>query len=191
MWVANARIWMSYLSQFQWRIGILPVRDNLFSIVLLTYSVQATYRIDCLRWRYGRVFASIFLSAHFSCPGHRLKSANNKTSKMFGALRTPRRVILSGTPIQNELSEFHAMVCHNSIHQPSPTEQVRHEGGFLQSWITWYVSLCPLGHHADDIDRRKTTTVHSKDCTRHLSFEVVLRNAPPTMQKLGKLALHR
>ncbi|EGN99526.1 hypothetical protein SERLA73DRAFT_72346 [Serpula lacrymans var. lacrymans S7.3] len=42
--------------------------------------------------------------------GHRLKSANNKTSTMFRALRTPRRIILSGTPIQNDLSEFHAMV---------------------------------------------------------------------------------
>jgi SNF2 family DNA or RNA helicase len=42
--------------------------------------------------------------------GHRLKSANNKTSKMFEHLRTPRRIILSGTPIQNDLSEFHAMV---------------------------------------------------------------------------------
>ncbi|KAF8557976.1 hypothetical protein OG21DRAFT_1494290 [Imleria badia] len=41
--------------------------------------------------------------------GHRLKSANNKTSMMFKALRTPRRIILSGTPIQNDLSEFHAM----------------------------------------------------------------------------------
>ncbi|KAL6308182.1 SNF2 family N-terminal domain-containing protein [Sparassis latifolia] len=41
--------------------------------------------------------------------GHRLKSANNKTSTMFEALRTPRRVILSGTPIQNDLGEFHAM----------------------------------------------------------------------------------
>ncbi|KAG8963765.1 helicase [Tulasnella sp. 419] len=41
--------------------------------------------------------------------GHRLKSANNKTSKMFEALRTTRRVILSGTPIQNDLGEFHAM----------------------------------------------------------------------------------
>ncbi|KAI0266687.1 P-loop containing nucleoside triphosphate hydrolase protein [Gloeopeniophorella convolvens] len=40
---------------------------------------------------------------------HRLKSANNKTSTMFGALKTPRRIILSGTPIQNDLSEFHAM----------------------------------------------------------------------------------
>jgi hypothetical protein len=29
---------------------------------------------------------------------------------MFEALRTTRRVILSGTPIQNDLGEFHAMV---------------------------------------------------------------------------------
>jgi len=29
---------------------------------------------------------------------------------MFGVLKTPRRIILSGTPIQNDLSEFHAMV---------------------------------------------------------------------------------
>lgn len=43
--------------------------------------------------------------------GHRLKSANNKTSLMFHAFKTPRRIILSGTPIQNDLGEFHAMVC--------------------------------------------------------------------------------
>jgi DNA repair and recombination protein RAD54B len=42
--------------------------------------------------------------------GHRLKSKDAKTTKMFEALSTPRRVILSGTPIQNDLSEFYAMV---------------------------------------------------------------------------------
>ncbi|KAF9529285.1 P-loop containing nucleoside triphosphate hydrolase protein [Crepidotus variabilis] len=41
--------------------------------------------------------------------GHRLKSANNKTSNMFKSLSTVRRIILSGTPIQNDLGEFHAM----------------------------------------------------------------------------------
>ncbi|KIM23797.1 hypothetical protein M408DRAFT_332159 [Serendipita vermifera MAFF 305830] len=41
--------------------------------------------------------------------GHRLKSAGNKTTKMFQSLKTLRRIILSGTPIQNDLSEFHAM----------------------------------------------------------------------------------
>ena len=42
--------------------------------------------------------------------GHRLKSANNMTSTMFKVLHTPRRIILSRMPIQNDLSEFHAMV---------------------------------------------------------------------------------
>ncbi|KAF5370698.1 hypothetical protein D9758_002095 [Tetrapyrgos nigripes] len=42
--------------------------------------------------------------------GHRLKSSKSKTNKVFQELRTPRRIILSGTPIQNDLGEFHAMV---------------------------------------------------------------------------------
>lgn len=32
--------------------------------------------------------------------GHRLKSKDAKTTKMFDELTTPRRIILSGTPIQ-------------------------------------------------------------------------------------------
>ncbi|KIY48038.1 hypothetical protein FISHEDRAFT_44019 [Fistulina hepatica ATCC 64428] len=49
--------------------------------------------------------------------GHRLKTANNKTNTMFQALRTRRRIILSGTPIQNDLGEFHAMVSSTYPHK--------------------------------------------------------------------------
>jgi SNF2 family DNA or RNA helicase len=42
--------------------------------------------------------------------GHRLKNANIKASQALNSLKTRRRVILSGTPIQNDLEEFHAMV---------------------------------------------------------------------------------
>jgi superfamily II DNA or RNA helicase len=42
--------------------------------------------------------------------GHRLKNAEIKTTKAVDTLPTRRRIILSGTPIQNDLSEFHAMV---------------------------------------------------------------------------------
>ena len=42
--------------------------------------------------------------------GHRLKTAQNKSAQAIKALNTPRRVILSGTPIQNDLSEFFVMV---------------------------------------------------------------------------------
>ena len=42
--------------------------------------------------------------------GHRLKTAKNKSAQAIRSLTTARRVILSGTPIQNDLSEFFMMV---------------------------------------------------------------------------------
>ena len=42
--------------------------------------------------------------------GHRLKTVQNKSAQAIQSLNTAKRVILSGTPIQNDLSEFFAMV---------------------------------------------------------------------------------
>jgi SNF2 family DNA or RNA helicase len=42
--------------------------------------------------------------------GHRLKNAEIKTTKAVASLPAKKRVILSGTPIQNNLDEFYAMV---------------------------------------------------------------------------------
>jgi len=43
--------------------------------------------------------------------GHRLKSsAGNQTIRALDATRTKRRIILTGTPVQNDLGEFFAMV---------------------------------------------------------------------------------
>ena len=42
--------------------------------------------------------------------GHRLKTVQNKSAQAIQTLNTARRVILSGTPIQNDLSEFFSMV---------------------------------------------------------------------------------
>ena len=42
--------------------------------------------------------------------GHRLKTAKNKSALAIRALNTAKRIILSGTPIQNDLSEFFMMV---------------------------------------------------------------------------------
>lgn len=41
--------------------------------------------------------------------GHRLKTSKNKSAQVIKSLVTPRRIILSGTPIQNDLSEFFMM----------------------------------------------------------------------------------
>ena len=42
--------------------------------------------------------------------GHRLKSKDTKTTKCFDLLPTRRRLLLTGTPIQNDLREFYTMV---------------------------------------------------------------------------------
>jgi DNA repair and recombination protein RAD54B len=42
--------------------------------------------------------------------GHRLKTVQNKSGQAIQALNATKRVILSGTPIQNDLSEFFAAV---------------------------------------------------------------------------------
>ncbi|KAL4399153.1 helicase [Malassezia pachydermatis] len=42
--------------------------------------------------------------------GHRLKSKDTKTTKCFDLLQTNRRLLLTGTPIQNDLREFYTMM---------------------------------------------------------------------------------
>jgi DNA repair and recombination protein RAD54B len=42
--------------------------------------------------------------------GHRLKTANNKAMQAIQSLNTERRVILSGTPLQNDLGEFYTAI---------------------------------------------------------------------------------
>jgi DNA repair and recombination RAD54-like protein len=42
--------------------------------------------------------------------GHRLKNCENQTYQALMGLRTKRRVLLSGTPIQNDLTEYYSLV---------------------------------------------------------------------------------
>ena len=42
--------------------------------------------------------------------GHKLKNAKIKTSQVVNEVPSKRRIVLSGTPIQNDLQEFHSMV---------------------------------------------------------------------------------
>jgi DNA repair and recombination protein RAD54B len=42
--------------------------------------------------------------------GHRLKTQGNKSAKAIHSFQTTRRILLTGTPIQNDLGEFWTMV---------------------------------------------------------------------------------
>ncbi|KAJ3036174.1 helicase [Rhizophlyctis rosea] len=50
--------------------------------------------------------------------GHRLKNSNIRTAQALMSLTTKRRIILSGTPIQNDLEEFRAMVDFRVFQDP-------------------------------------------------------------------------
>lgn len=41
---------------------------------------------------------------------HRLKNTSIKTATMISGLKTKRRILLTGTPVQNDLKEFHSLV---------------------------------------------------------------------------------
>jgi len=42
--------------------------------------------------------------------GHRLKNLNNKSYQKFIGFGCKRRILLSGTPLQNNLDEFYSCV---------------------------------------------------------------------------------
>ncbi|RKP30711.1 hypothetical protein METBISCDRAFT_4836, partial [Metschnikowia bicuspidata] len=42
--------------------------------------------------------------------GHRLKNAANKTLNILGSLGIPRKLLLTGTPIQNDLNEYYTII---------------------------------------------------------------------------------
>jgi SNF2 family DNA or RNA helicase len=65
---------------------------------------------DQLRKYVGRLSTVKAVDLVVCDEGHRLKNAEIKTSKAVDSLPTRRRIVLSGTPIQNDLAEFHAMV---------------------------------------------------------------------------------
>lgn len=80
---------------------------------VMDFSAGAVYRVAIMSYESVRQHASR-LADHvhllIADEGHRLKSAKvNKTIEALCTLRCHRRVVLTGTPVQNNLSEFYAM----------------------------------------------------------------------------------
>ena len=73
------------------------VRTKLFNILIVSY--------ECLRAHVGRLIKHADCCDLLICDeAHRLKNSDNQTSKALNSLRVRRRVLLTGTPMQNGTS---------------------------------------------------------------------------------------
>jgi len=79
------------------------VKTSLFNVLILSY--------ECLRTHVGRLNKTEESCDLLVCDeAHRLKNRENQTSTALNSLKVRRRVLLTGTPMQNDLEEFYAMV---------------------------------------------------------------------------------
>jgi DNA repair and recombination RAD54-like protein len=79
------------------------VRTKMFNILIVSY--------ETIRTHIGRLTKYKDCCDLLVCDeAHRLKNQDNQTSKALNSLPVKRRILLTGTPMQNNLEEFYAMV---------------------------------------------------------------------------------
>ena len=100
-WLGDARLRTLIISSGQQAGGqVLEFKHGATRVGIISY--------ETLRQHSASLAGSIGLL--IADEGHRLKSASgNKTINSLLALQCPRRILLTGTPVQNNLQEFFAM----------------------------------------------------------------------------------
>ena len=95
------------------RLGVLAVKDSTTRVSWFT--TGATYQVMITGYEKLRLIADDLqkgaqIDIVIADEGHRLKTEKNKSAQAILGLNISKRIVLSGTPIQNDLSEFFAMV---------------------------------------------------------------------------------
>lgn len=100
-WLGSDRIGVYVFDDTKKRIADFT-KGRAYSVMIIGY--------EKLRTIHGELKKGRGIDIVVADEGHRLKTAKNKSALAIKSLDTPMRVILSGTPIQNDLSEFFMMV---------------------------------------------------------------------------------
>lgn len=100
-WLGSDRLGVYVFDDTKKRISDFT-KGKAYSVMIIGYEKLRTVHEE-LRKGHG-------IDIVIADEGHRLKTAKNKSALAIKSLDTPRRIILSGTPIQNDLSEFYMMV---------------------------------------------------------------------------------
>jgi DNA repair and recombination protein RAD54B len=88
----------------------VAIADKLRTFAAASYACVLIISYEQLRIHADALRAVGPISVCICDEGHRLKNPNAALTKALRALQCQSRIILSGTPIQNELNEFYAML---------------------------------------------------------------------------------
>lgn len=107
-WRAEFKKWLG-----RDRVGVFVMEDK--KSRLTDFTRGKAYSIMIIGYEKLRMVQTELQQAHeidiiIADEGHRLKTAQNKSAQAIKSLSTERRIILSGTPLQNDLTEFYTMV---------------------------------------------------------------------------------
>ena len=89
-------------------------RDDIIHSVRQFLSASRPYHVIILSYETFRIHAGLFaaegsIDLLLCDEAHRLKNDDTKTNKALDSLPCTRRVLLSGTPMQNHLDEVHSI----------------------------------------------------------------------------------
>lgn len=76
-------------------------RQQMYSVLVISYETFRLHAYALHKHEVGLVVCD---------EGHRLKNGDSQTYQALTALKTKRRILLSGTPIQNDLLEYYSLV---------------------------------------------------------------------------------
>ncbi|XP_006636185.3 DNA repair and recombination protein RAD54B [Lepisosteus oculatus] len=77
------------------------VNSQIYAVLIISYEMLLRSVEQIQRVEFGLIICD---------EGHRLKNSSIKTSSALSSLSCERRIILTGTPVQNDLQEFHAII---------------------------------------------------------------------------------
>lgn len=76
-------------------------RLNVYQVLIINYEKVGTYFQE---------LSGVLLDLLICDEGHRLKTSSNKVLNYLTKLKIPKKVLLTGTPIQNDLTEFYTII---------------------------------------------------------------------------------
>ncbi|CAN3368658.1 DNA repair and recombination protein Rdh54p [Diutina catenulata] len=137
-WVAEFKKWLGP------RVSVLAVTDGSQHSQIVSFGRLNVYQVLVVNYEkipgYFEQLQGCPIDMVVCDEGHRLKSPTNKVLQHLAKLPCPRRIMLSGTPIQNDLQEFFTLV--NYINPGSLGTWREFQQGFLQPILRGRDTAC-------------------------------------------------